>query len=192
MVILGIDPALNRVGYGILFYNANNENITGFKYGVYDIYQKDRTEDKVYKSFQTTQLLIDKYNVDEVAMEKVFHNPKRAKGGMVVREVIGALKVAAMQVGRPVNMYSPQTVKKLVTGSGAAKKEDVAYGIASILDISEFEIEMRFRGKIEKLFFTPEELVSKGLDHVTDALSISYCRLTEIQKYNGEVGKSVV
>jgi crossover junction endodeoxyribonuclease RuvC len=192
MVILGIDPALNRVGYGILFSDNENGNIVDCKYGVYDISPRDSTEDKLYKSFKTTQYLIQKYNVDEVVIEKAFHNPRRARGGMVVREVIGAIKVAVKQTGRPIYMYSPQTVKKIVTGSGLAKKHDVAYGIASILNISKFKIEMRYRGEIKKFFYSPEDLVDKGLDHISDALSISYCRLREVQKNNGRVAKNAV
>ena len=182
MVILGIDPALNRVGYGILFSDSKNENIVDCKYGVYDISPKDSTEDKLYKSFKTTQYLIQKYNVDEVVIEKAFHNPRRARGGMVVREVIGAIKVAVKQTGRPIYMYSPQTVKKVVAGSGLAKNHDVAYGIANILNIPKFKIEMKYRGEIKKFFYSPEELVDRGLDHISDALSISYCRLREVQK----------
>ena len=152
MVILGIDPALNRVGYGILFYDEKNNIITDYKYGVYDILRSDTTEQKLNKSYEMTRYLIEKYNVDEVAIEKAFHNPKRAKGGMLVREAIGALKVAATQENKPIHLYSPQTVKKIIAGSGAATKVEVALMIAEILNISEFEINRRFRGKWKGLF----------------------------------------
>lgn len=192
MVILGIDPALNRVGYGILFCDNKNGDIVDCKYGVYDISKKDKAEEKLYKSFETTRLLIDKYNVDEVVIEKAFHNPKRAKGGMVVREVIGAIKVAVTQANKPIYMYSPQTVKKIVAGSGLANKHEIAYRIADILDISKFRIDMRYRGEMKKFIYSPKDLVDKGLDHVSDALSISYCRLVEIQKCSGKVRKNAV
>ena len=192
MVILGIDPALNRVGYGILFYDSEKGNIVDIKYGVYDIPQKDKMESKLYKSFETTQALIDRHNVDEVVIEKAFHNPKRAKGGMVVREAIGAIKVAAKQAGKPIYMYSPQSVKKIVAGSGRAKKYEVACGIADILNIPEFEINIRFRGKMQNFTYSPRELVDKELDHVSDALSISYCRLLEIKNSNREVDGNAV
>lgn len=192
MTILGIDPALNRVGYGILTYDKNKNAIIRVVYGVYDIDQKDAVEDKLNKSFETTQHLIKKYNVDEVVIEKVFYNPKKAKGGMIVREAIGALKVAVRQAGKPVYMYSPQTVKKTITGNGAASKVDMAVSIARILDISQFHVRKKYKGEMKDYYYTPIKLVELGLDHISDALSISYCRLKEVIDSGEEDERSAV
>ena len=45
---------------------------------------------------------------------------------------------------------------------------------------------------MERFVYTPKELVDNGLDHVTDALSISYCRFKEIKEEWEGVGGSVV
>lgn len=180
-IILGIDPALNNVGYGILFYDERNDCIVDIKYGIFDINSKHETEDKLNVSFTTTQSLIDMYEIDEVALEKAFHNPKTAKGGFLVREAIGALKVAIVQKHKPLYFYTPQRIKKDITGSGSAEKIDVAKGIAELLNLPNFVFEKRIRNKMELISLTPEELVKKKLDHITDALAIANCRLLEIK-----------
>lgn len=101
---------------------------------------------------------------------------------MVVREAIGALKVAAVECSKPIYPYTPQHVKKQITGNGAAKKIDVAIEISNILNLQKFDVEVFKRGNLVMLSLTPEELVKKKLEHISDALSIGYCRLLEVRK----------
>lgn len=187
ITIFGIDPALNNVGYGVLRYDENNNTISDISYGIFDIRTKASTEVKLNTIFTTTQALIDKYQVDELAFEKAFHNPKRAKGGFLVRETLGAIKVAAVQKRVPIFGYTPQIVKKSIFGKGNANKEQVAVAIAEALKIKTFTFSIRFRGKLTTVSLSPTEIIKK-YDHVTDGLAIAYCRLLEYQNAaKGEV-----
>lgn len=186
IIIMGIDPALNNVGYGILSYDEINRRIVDVKYGVYNINQKEEIESRLNATFITTQKLIDDYNIDDVALEMAVHNPRRAKGGFKVREAIGALKVAIFQKGKPIKYYMPQKIKKDISGNGSADKIEMAIAIAKILGISEFIVEKKVRNKMVELHLTPEMLIKKKLDHISDALSIAYCRVLEIQSLQKE------
>jgi len=112
-VILGIDPALNNIGYGILFYDETADIVKNVVYGIYDIDSKRSTENKLNTIFLTTRKIVRSFDVSDVALEKVYYNPKRAKGGFLVREALGAIKVAIVQEGKPIYYYTPQKVKKI-------------------------------------------------------------------------------
>lgn len=179
--ILGIDPALNNVGYCILLYDENADRIEDIKYGVYDINPKIKTEDKLNAIFLTTKKIVRDYEIDDVALEKVYHNPKMARGGFLVREVLGALKVAIVQENKSIYYYTPQRIKKNIAGNGKADKLVVAKTIAELLGIPCFKVQKRVRGKNVVLCLTPEELIRRRLDHISDAISIAFCRLLELR-----------
>lgn len=169
MRILGIDPALNNVGYGIIV--AENGLLDVIEYGIYDIRANFCPEQKMLVSYEITRNLIRTRNIDEMALEIAYHNPKRAKGGAVVREVIGILRLAAFQEGVGVRFYTPQTAKKVIAGKGNADKLVVAQEVARLLKNKEFEITKN--GK--HVILGPEKLVAQKLDHVADALAIAIC-----------------
>lgn len=181
IVILGIDPALNNVGYGLLTYDEAADNVVGVEYGMYPIDIKGECEDKLNSTFLTTQAIIKERDVTHVALEIAFHNPKMAKGGFAVREAIGALRVAVVQMERPLSCYTPQRIKRDITGNGAAKKTEVAQIIAELLGLTSYSVRKTIKKKPVLLSMTPEELIQKKYDHISDALAIAYCRLLEIK-----------
>lgn len=179
IVIMGIDPALNNTGYGIIFYNELTSKIEKVKYGLYPIKLSLPTEQKLYANFCFTRSLIEENGIDEIAIENAFHNPKRAKGASKVREAIGAIKVSAVQAGVPIYIYKPQEIKKSVGGNGKASKLELAEEVAKVSGIDRFEITKKVRGKEMKVKLTAKQLIEKKMDHVSDAIAIALCRLYE-------------
>jgi crossover junction endodeoxyribonuclease RuvC len=177
-IILGIDSALNNVGYGVLFYNDTEEKLEDLKYGMYPIKSSWPLEKKIFTVFETTVRLIRENGVEEMAIENMFHNPKRAKGSARVREAIGAIKVAAVQEGVPIFSYTAQQVKKKVGGHGRCSKEDLGNKVSQLSGIERFVLHLAGK-KPKEISLSPEEIVNKKLDHVTDAIAIAYCRLFE-------------
>lgn len=179
--VLGIDPALNHVGYGILFFNEITQKIEDIKYGIYDINPKDSVENKLDTIFENTRKLLQTYNVTDVAMEKVYHNPKMAKGGFLVSEAIGAIKVAIVQENKTICYYTPQKIKKEITGNGKASKLLVAKTISELLNIPYFKVCKKIRGKEQVLKLTSDELIQHEFDHISDAISIAFVRVLELK-----------
>jgi crossover junction endodeoxyribonuclease RuvC len=189
--ILGIDPGLNHVGYGILRLNEECV-IQEFSYGIYDINAKKTRDEKLFAIYNETALLIKNNNVSQLALELNYHNPKRAKGSLVVREAVGVIKSAAFTTTiEEITAYTPQRVKKQLTGNGSAGKEEISQKMCSLLGIEEFFIEKRLRGKMQAFTYGPSELIAKKLDHVTDGLAIAYCRKMELSGEEGSVANVV-
>jgi crossover junction endodeoxyribonuclease RuvC len=178
-VILGIDPAVSNAGYGIIFYNNSNKKVEDIKYGMYPVKSTWPMEEKIYVIYTTTALLIRENDVDELVIENVFHNPKRARGSVKVREAIGAIKVAAVQEGVPIYSYTAQQVKKQVGGHGKCSKEDLANKVSELSGLDTFTVNLVSRKQPIELVLSPGEMIDKKLDHVTDAIAIAYCRLFE-------------
>lgn len=181
LTIMGVDPALNHVAYSILQANKETLELMRVTYGMYNIDKDDAMEQKLVRSFSRTQELISAFQVNEFVLEKAFHNPKRPSGAVAVREALGAIKVGAAMLGVPIFMFTPQQIKKSVTGSGKAEKLDVAKHVSDILGITHFCVNRRLKRKNEQALWTPEELIKKKFDHISDAIAISLCRLHEIQ-----------
>lgn len=180
-VILGIDPALNNVGYCVLFYDEVKDEIKDVRYGIYKIDPKKTTEQKLSIIFSTTKNILKEYGVTEAVLEKAYHNPRMARGGFVVREVIGVIKVAIVQEDKPIYYYTPQKIKKEIAGSGKADKLEVAKAVFKQLGFSQISIQQHVRNQTVILNLCPEDLIRKKLDHVSDAMSIAYCRVQEIR-----------
>ena len=182
MIILGIDPALNHVGYALVKLDMEKKTVEALTYGLFPIQSKDPSERKLLTTFQNTQFLIDIYGVSCVGFEKAFHNPQRAHGGFLVREAIGAIKVAVAERDVPLSAYTPQVVKKVMTGKGNADKAEVIKHVCRIYQLDGFRFcrQVRRQWVIEN--YSQEQLVAKKMDHIADALAIGYCQAQQLIK----------
>ena len=116
MIILGIDPGIAIVGYGIIEYK--NSKFRVIDYGAVttpagmDILKR---LELVYKGID---MLIKNYNIDEVGIEELFFN-KNVKTATTV----------------PVYEYTPLQVKQGVVGYGRAQKAQVQQMVTSFLNL---------------------------------------------------------
>jgi crossover junction endodeoxyribonuclease RuvC len=69
---------------------------------------------------------------DAVAVEAVFH-ALHARSALQLGHARGVVLLAVAQAGLPVHEYPPATVKKAVTGHGAAEKEQVRKMVGMLL-----------------------------------------------------------
>lgn len=197
MVLMGIDPALNNVGYA-LYKLDENYNIEEINYEMYDIKNKLSEENKLCIIYDTTCLLFESKDVKYVSMEDFCFNPTRAKAALKVAEAIGNIKSAIYKKNVIGNYVSPQKVKKL-TGNGSADKITLAEFISHELDIKIFELEIEQRIKTSKKqekikikeVYTSSELVKKKKEHITDALAIGYYLIIKLRHSKEEVSTNV-
>lgn len=89
--------------------------------------------DQVYREL-TAQLL--HWQPDVVAVEEVFYSVN-AKSALKLGQVRGVALLAAAANGLPVAEYAPLRIKSSVVGYGLAKKEQVQFMVARLLELSE-------------------------------------------------------
>lgn len=132
MRILGIDPGYAIVGYGVVDYAKNRFATVG--YGAVTTKAKTPFEMRLADIYNDILSIIDKYNPDELAIEKLYFNTNTTTA-IDVAQARGVIVLAAHQKGLKISEYTPLQVKQAVTGYGRAEKHQVMEMIKSILSL---------------------------------------------------------
>lgn len=120
--ILGIDPGIAIVGFG--FIDKQGHKCTPVQYGCIQTEAHTPDEERLLHVYEAMVQLIDKYQPDEVAFEKLFFN-RNVTNAMLVSQARGVLILAATQKGLPIGEYTPMQVKQAIVGYGKAEKKQV-------------------------------------------------------------------
>lgn len=129
MLILGIDPGTQVLGYSVLDTDSTKPRLV-----VMDVLYLRKIADfhlRIRKIFDTTQRIIDSYHPDHLAIEAPF-------AGKNVQSMIKLGKAQGVAIGAAISRdlsyteYEPTVVKQRVTGTGNAAKEQVAAILQSI------------------------------------------------------------
>lgn len=165
MRILGIDPGIAIVGYGVVDKEGNR-----YKTIAYDaITTKAHTplEDRLHKVYMGINEIIHEYKPDAMSIEELFFN-NNAKTALTVGQARGVIILAAYQNNVPIFEYTPLQVKQALTGYGRASKMQIQQMMKSMLGLTEI----------------PKP------DDVADALAIAVChgnsmRFNSIKQFGG-------
>lgn len=125
-IYLGIDPGLNRTGYALI---RRGERPTLVEGGIISSRPKTSLAERVREIGEGVRELIEEFSPDAVAIEQVFSMPRNPKTAILMSHARGAILYAIADSRRPVINYTPKQVKKLLTGSGCASKEQVQLAI---------------------------------------------------------------
>lgn len=136
MIVIGIDPGVSRVGFGVLDFLRGK--FSYLESGLYDIKTSQQTERLVLIS-KKTKMLIKKYKPEVVGVEKLFFS-KNKKTVMAVSEARGVVVEAVASSGADFLEMTPPQIKALVCGYGKATKDGVARVVGSVLDIEVGEL----------------------------------------------------
>ena len=132
MIILGIDPGLAIVGYGIIEYK--NMKFRTLGYGAITTPTHTPVEERLVKIYSELDALIKKYRPDEIAVEELFFNTNITTG-ITVAEARGVILLAAAQNGLEISEYTPLQVKQSVVGYGKAEKSQVILMVKTLLGL---------------------------------------------------------
>lgn len=134
MIILGIDPGIAIMGYGVIKYEAN-------KFTVID-YSAITTPSDMPMSLRLGSIynamvkILEQYKPDAFAIEELFFN-KNIKTALTVAHARGAAIVAASNFGAPIFEYTPLQVKQAVVGYGRADKKQIQQMVKLLLNLRE-------------------------------------------------------
>lgn len=134
MLILGIDPGIAIVGYGVVQYE--NNRFKPVAYGAIETASTMPTVDRLVAVHEGLMQVIEQYHPDVAAVEELFfqHNQTTI---INVAQARGALLMALSRNRVPVFEYTPMQVKQAVTGYGRAQKGQIQAMMRMILGLSE-------------------------------------------------------
>ncbi len=132
MVILGIDPGLAIVGWGVIEYSGSKIKVLG--YGAIETPAHTPTEDRLGLIFDGIRDLVKKYRPDQMAVEELFFNTNTTTA-IRVAEARGVIIMCAHKMGVKIFEYTPLQVKQAVVGFGRAEKKQVITMVTMILGL---------------------------------------------------------
>ena len=150
MIILGIDPGVAIVGFGVIEYSGSK--FRTLDYGVIRTPAHTDTEKRLATIYRELKCIIEKYKPEAMAVEELFWNTNQ-KTGIAVAEARGVILLCAELLGLEIFEYTPLQVKQSVVGYGRAEKHQVIAMVKTLL-------------RLEK---APKP------DDTADALAIAYC-----------------
>ena len=134
-IILGIDPGLLNTGWGVVHVQKNADKPKYIHCGVIKTKSSDTMEHRLSLIYSSISNIIKEYAPNEIAMEEVFinSNSKTSEKLIMARATIF---VCCANHGYKINSYTPNEIKKNVTGFGHSSKAQIHLMVQKILNIS--------------------------------------------------------
>lgn len=130
MRIIGIDPGLNKTGWGVI--ESLRGQLTHIANGVIKTDAKDPLHKRLGYIQEKIIEVIQEHNINQAALEETFLNSNpisTLKLGMVRGVIMAAASLEKIEI----TQYLPNKVKKSVVGFGHADKNQVAMMIQRII-----------------------------------------------------------
>ena len=150
MRILGIDPGIAIVGFGLI--ESNRGSVRMLQYGAVTTEAGLPLATRLVQIENDMTALIAQLKPDEIAVEELFFS-KNITTGIAVAHGRGVILCTAERLGVPIFEYTPMQVKQAVAGCGLADKKQV----------------MDMTKRLLKLKAVPKP------DDAADALAIAIC-----------------
>ena len=122
MKILGIDPGMAIVGYGMI--GISGEEIDLLTSGSIQTDKKLDDSKRLLEIYNDLSLIIEKYQPDCASVEQLFFF-KNQKTIIPVAEARGVILTVLEKYKIPTYSYTPMEVKQVLTGYGRADKKEV-------------------------------------------------------------------
>lgn len=134
MIILGIDPGLATLGYGVIDSENNRNRL--IQYGTLNTPKGVAIPFRLQVILRGMNQLLDIYQPEEVAFEELFFS-KNITTGINVSMARGVALVAVAERTDKLFEYTPMQIKQAVTGYGKADKPQVQAMVKTLLNIPE-------------------------------------------------------
>ena len=132
MRILGIDPGIAIVGFGLI--ESNRGSVRMLQYGAVTTEAGLPLATRLVQIENDMTALIAQLKPDEIAIEELFFNTNITTG-ISVAHARGVILLAAYRAGVRVFEYTPLQVKQAVVGYGRAEKKQVIDMVKRILNL---------------------------------------------------------
>ena len=135
MIILGIDPGIATLGYGVV-EKDNNGHCRAVDYGVIVTPKDETLPVRLALLEEGVTKILEKFQPDEVALEELFFS-KNITTGIAVAHARGVTLLACVKRCGRLFEYTPMQIKQALTGYGRAEKKQMQQVVASLLKLNE-------------------------------------------------------
>lgn len=132
MRILGIDPGLATVGFGLV--DTDKRGMKLVSCGIISTPAHTSLSSRLDRIFDDMNELIKTFNPDAISVEELFFNTNITTG-IAVSHARGVILLSAYKNGVPIHEYTPLQVKQAVVGYGRAEKRQVIEMVKRILHL---------------------------------------------------------
>lgn len=135
--VLGLDPGLQTTGYGVLEVTPAGPRVA--EAGVIRSAEGRDTTDmapRLKLLYDGLVEVLDQWQPKAIAVEQLFAHYDHPRTAILMAHARGCYFLAGAQRGIPVFSYAPTRVKKTVTGSGRAVKEQMQAAVARELGLA--------------------------------------------------------
>ena len=134
MRILGIDPGLATLGWGVIETDGYRERLV--QYGAIVTYPRDSFPTRLASIYTNMKGLIDMFRPDEIAFEELFFS-KNITTGIQVAGARGVALAACQSYTDRLFEYTPMQIKQAITGYGNAEKKQMQQMVRMRLGLTE-------------------------------------------------------
>jgi crossover junction endodeoxyribonuclease RuvC len=148
--IIGVDPGLASSGWGALEYSGQRTRYLA--HGCIETPASQNHAERLLAIYNEIRAVLDIWSPDEAAVEVLFF-ARNVKSAIPVAEARGVLCMALAQAGLLVREFTPNEIKKAVSGVSTADKRQVQEMVRIILGLD----------------------TAPRPDHASDALAAAIC-----------------
>ncbi len=138
MRVFGIDCGTETTGFGVVESDdaGRAPRLVLKAMGAIRLKKTLTTSERLLQVFRELSVEMERWKPDAVAIEEVFYSVN-AKSALKLGQVRGVALLTAAAQGLPVAEYAPLKIKSSVVGYGLAKKEQVQFMVARLLEMAE-------------------------------------------------------
>jgi crossover junction endodeoxyribonuclease RuvC len=138
MRVFGIDCGTEITGFGVVDSDESGalSRLVCKTIGSIRMVKSQSLPERLAQVYRTLTSELEFWRPEVVAIEEVFYSVN-AKSALKLGQVRGVALLAAANQGLPVAEYAPLSIKSSVVGYGLAKKEQVQFMVARLLNLAE-------------------------------------------------------
>ncbi len=133
MIIVGFDPGLATLGYGVIKAD-NRYKPEMIDYGIISTPKDENLAVRLSMLEKGIKQVIDKFKPDEIAVEELFF-AKNVKTGIAVAHARGVILLTAIKECGKIFEYTPLQIKQALTGYGRAEKIQIQQMVKTMLGL---------------------------------------------------------
>ncbi len=134
MIILGLDPGLATMGYGVV-EKQKNDNTVAVDFGVVLTPKEEGLPVRLAMLEEGINKILSKYKPDEIAVEELFFS-KNITTGIPVAHARGVMLLTCVKYCGKLYEYTPNQIKQSLTGYGKADKMQMQRVVTSLLHLT--------------------------------------------------------
>lgn len=133
MIIVGFDPGIATLGYGVIKTDKRKKPEM-LDYGIVSTPKEENIAVRLAMIEKGVKQIIEKYKPDEIAIEELFF-AKNVKTGIAVAHARGVVLLTCIKECGRIYEYTPLQIKQALTGYGRAEKVQIQAMVKTFLNL---------------------------------------------------------